>query len=465
MSRSSNVSSPHLPVAPFRRLIRPLERFLRIESASGVVLLACTALALTLANSSVAEAIHKLWHTQVSIQIGGVHIGGELGHFIINDVLMTVFFFVVGLEIKREIVAGELRDPRKAALPVVAALGGMLVPAGIYYALQAGQPGERGWGIPMATDIAFVVGIMALLGPRVPLGLKIMLLSLAIADDIGAVVVIAVFYAGDLHYFMLLLAAGGLLFTAMLNQVGVRSVWVYLIVGLGFWLAVHKSGVHPTIAGVLLGLMTPAEAWVSRTALRLSIADLQAKLVGEAGEDVAVEDLELLAFAARESVSPLERLEHALHPWAGFLIMPLFALANAGVHVEAAEITHPVAVATALGLCVGKPLGVMLFSVVAVWLGLAKLPHGVNWWLMLGGGCLAGIGFTMSLFVAGLALAGDPHLLAAGKIGTLAGSVCSAVIGTTVLLVVLRKPRVSRPRASARGLQMPAPSGAENTEI
>jgi NhaA family Na+:H+ antiporter len=433
----------HLPVAPVHRLVDPLVRFLQIESASGLVLLACTVLALVLANSPAADSYHRFWETHVALEVGGVSLGGELEHFVVNDVLMTLFFFVVGLEIKRELVAGELRDARKAALPVVAALGGMLVPAGIYMALQAGEPGFRGWGIPMATDIAFVVGILAVLGPRVPLGLKIMLLSLAIADDIGAVVVIAVFYSTDPNLFMLLLAAAGLSLTAILNQIGARSVPVYVIVGAGVWLALYKSGGHPTIAGVLLGLMTPSAEWVGRTALRLSITDLQAK-IADPDEDVSVEDLDLLAFAAKESVSPLERLEHLLHPWAGFLVMPLFALANAGVRIDTGELTHPVALAVALGLLVGKPVGVLLFSYAAVRAGIGKLPEGVSWGVLAGGGCLAGIGFTMSLFVAGLALGGDARMLAAGKIGTLTGSVCSAVVGTAVLLFVLRN------RAAAR---------------
>jgi NhaA family Na+:H+ antiporter len=436
---STPAAARYLPVAPIRRFVRPLARFLRIESASGLVLLACTCFALVMANTRAADAFHKFWSTPIWLEIGGFRIGGELGHFFINDVLMTVFFFVVGLEIKREMIAGELRDARKAVLPVVAALGGMLVPAVIFMALQAGQPGFRGWGIPMATDIAFVVGIMALLGPRVPIGLKILLLSLAIADDIGAVVVIAVFYAHELHLFLLLLGAAGVALTAILAEVGVRATPVYVFVGAGVWLAFYHSGVHPTIAGVILGLMTPPGEWVTRTALRLSISDLQAKLEHDPHEETTVEDLELLAFTARESVSPLERLEHVLHPWVGFVIMPLFALANAGVRLEPREITNPVTIAAALGLFLGKPIGVMLFSFIAVRSGFAKLPQGVGWGLLFGGGCLAGIGFTMSLFVADLAFEGDENLLAAGKIGTLAGSVLSAIVGVTALLIVLRK--------------------------
>jgi NhaA family Na+:H+ antiporter len=435
-------ASPHLPVPRIWRFTRPLARFLQIESVSGAVLLICTAVALVLANLPTAEAYHAFWHLRVAVAIGSFTLGGELGHFFVSNVLMTIFFFVVGLEIKRELVAGELRDARKAALPVAAALGGMLVPAGIYMAMQArhvGTPPFRGWGVPMATDIAFVVGIMAVLGKRVPLGLKIMLLSLAIADDIGAVIVIAAFYSSGLDGFMLLYAGAGFALIRILNEVGVRSVTVYLVVGAFIWLAVYQSGVHPTVAGVMLGLLTPSEVWVGRDALRLSITDLQAQLASGLGETVMVEDLELLAFAARESVSPLERLEHTLHPWVGFAIMPLFALANAGVHLELKALAEPVAVAVAVALLFGKPLGVVLFSALAVRLGVAKLPQGVSWLVLLGGGILAGIGFTMSLFVAGLAFPGHPELLAEAKIGIILGSVLSAVAGTALLLYALRK--------------------------
>jgi NhaA family Na+:H+ antiporter len=276
---------------------------------------------------------------------------------------------------------------------------------------------------------------MAVLGKRVPFGLKILLLSLAIADDIGAVVVIAVFYNSGLDFAMLGLAAAGFAVTFGLNRAGVRSVPVYVVVGALIWFAVYKSGVHPTIAGVMLGLLTPASAWVGDKTLVEVLRDAMVHAPGEGPE--RRETLKTVEFTAREGVSPLERLEVGLHPWVGFLVMPLFALANAGVPVEAGELTNPVALAVALGLFVGKPVGILLFSYLAVRAGFAALPRGVNWWAVLGGGCLAGIGFTMSLFVAGLAFEGREGLLAAGKIGTLAGSVCSAVVGTVILLLAL----------------------------
>lgn len=430
----------HLPVPRVQRWVRPFVRFLQIESASGVVLLICTAVALGLANSPWAEAFAGFWETHLRIGIGPWELDESLLHWI-NDALMAIFFFVVGLEIKREIVAGELRDPRKAALPIMAALGGMIAPATLYWLLLSGQPGESGWGIPMATDIAFVVGFLALLGPRVPFGLKIMMLSLAIADDIGAVLVIAIFYSTTISLPALLLATLGFGVAFLLNRVGVRRVPIYVVVGAFIWLAFLKSGVHPTVAGVMLGLLTPASAWVGDRAFIDVVADVLSSLrIDRNGkpENHHKQLLGQLEMAARESTSPLERLETGLHPWVAFLIMPLFALGNAGVSVEMAAIGHPVALAVAAGLVIGKPLGIVLFSWLAVKVGLARLPAGVNWKIMVGAGCLAGIGFTMSLFIASLALSED--LLAAGKIGTLIGSALSTAFGCSLLVLFLPRP-------------------------
>lgn len=421
-----------LPNPPVNQWTRPLARFLQIESAGGLVLFACMIAALGVANSPWAEPFSAFWHTHVGLEVGPFAIGGELGHFFVNDVLMTIFFFVVGLEIKRELVAGELRDPRKAALPVAAALGGMLVPAAIYLTLMAGKPGAKGWGIPMATDIAFVVGVMALLGRRVPFGLKIMLLSLAIADDIGAVLVIAAFYSASLSFGALALAGLGFVTTYALNRTGVRAVPVYVVVGAGIWLAVYKSGVHPTVAGVMLGLMTPSSAWIGDATLLEVLEEAIRRAPGEGPE--RFHTLSTVQFTAREGVSPLVRLETGLHPWVGFVIMPLFALANAGVQIKPAALADPIALAVALGLFLGKPAGIVLVSWLAVRARVAKLPTGVNWWMMVGAGALGGIGFTMSLFIAGLGL--DAEHLPAGKVGTLIGSAASAVAGATILLVV-----------------------------
>lgn len=420
-----------LPQPKALRFTRPLTRFLEVESAGGIVLILAATVAVLLANSPAAADFQQFWHTRIGIEIGAFRLGGELGHFFVNDVLMTIFFFVVGLEIKRELVSGELREWQKAALPVFAAAGGMVVPAGLYMVLRWGEPDFRGWGIPMATDIAFVVGAMALLGKRVPFGLKIVLLSLAIADDIGAVLVIAVCYSGGLDFGMLGLAVVGFGLAVLLNRAGVRSVPIYLLVGVGIWLATYKSGVHPTVAGVMLGLLTPASAWIGDATLVEVLRDVAARAPGEGPE--RFEALTTAEFAAREGVSPLERLETALHPWVGYVVMPLFALANAGVSIQIGAMRNPVAFAVALGLLLGKPVGIVLFSWVAIKSRAAKLPSGVTWSAMLGGGCLAGIGFTMSLFVAGLAFEGSEEHLAAAKIGILCGSCLSALAGATVL--------------------------------
>ena len=415
--------------------MEPLARFLEIESASGILLVICTIIALVLANSPWAAAWNAFWHTHVHIGAGTWQLDASLAHWV-NGGLMTVFVFLVGLEIKRELIDGELRTVRKAALPIVAAIGGMAAPAAIFLLLAGSGAGARGWGIPMATDIAFAVGILALLGRRVPIGLKIFLLALAIADDIGAILVIALFYSGAIKVAALGLAALGLALIFGMNRLGVRSVVAYWLVGAGVWLAMHYSGIHPTIAGVALGLMTPGRAWVAGESLTELLLDAVDRLDGEIerphGRSRLVGDLTL---TARESISPLERLEVALHPWVAFVIMPIFALANAGVALQPAAATHQIAWAVAAGLLIGKPLGITLFAWLAVKSGAAQLPAGVNWRAVLGAGCLGGIGFTMSLFIASLALEGT--LLDAGKIGILAGSTISAAAGLALLLAFL----------------------------
>jgi NhaA family Na+:H+ antiporter len=426
-----------LPTAPVERWLTPVRRFLHIEAASGMVLLACTVVALVLANSPLAGRFAAIWKTKVELKIGDFELADDVGHFVINDGLMAIFFFVIGLEIKREIVTGELRELRKALLPIFAAIGGMVVPAGVYLALQWGQPGQRGWAIPMATDIAFVVGFLALFRKRVPFSLKIMLLSLAIVDDLGAVLVIAFVFTGSLAWNWLAAAAVGFGLTFGLNRAGVRSVGVYVLIGAGIWVAVYKSGIHPTVAGVLLGLLTPASAWVGDKTFLAVVGGLWERLQAYGQRDKEWHgDLYQLKIAARETVSPLHRLETALHPWVGYVIMPLFALANAGVPVEAAGLTDPVAIAVAVGLAVGKPVGIVLFCFLVIRLGLTALPEGVSWLMLLGGACLGGIGFAMALFINGLAFpVGEfPAKEAAGKIGTLLGSLVSAVLGACFLL-------------------------------
>ncbi len=412
---------------------------MHVEASSGIVLLAATIAALVLANSPFSEGFLNLWRMEVGFSLGSFEMYDSLKHWI-NDGLMAIFFFVIGLEVKREIVLGELRDPRRAALPLFAALGGMIVPAGIYLALQWGEPAARGWGIPMATDIAFVVGGMAILGSRVPIGLRVVLLSLAIADDIGAILVIAIGYTESLNLTALILAFVGIGVVFALSRMGVRSFLVYTLVGTLVWLGFQQSGVHATIAGVILGLMTPAREYVG-VGLFGEVLDRARDIFhGGSWEDASHRAIKVARFQklARETVSPVEYLEGVLHPWVGFFIIPLFAFANAGVAIELSDFADPIAQAVAAGLVIGKPLGILLFSLLAIRVGLAKLPDGVGWGMMTGGGFLVGIGFTMALFIAGLALDGDA--LDAAKVGVLGASAVAATIGMVLLGWFLPKP-------------------------
>jgi len=427
-----------LPRGTIDRLTEPFVRFLHIEAASGVVLVVCTAIALVLANSPLADAFLGLWKTRVGFSIGSVSMDHSLRHWI-NDGLMVVFFFVIGLEVKRELVVGELRELRKASLPIAAALGGMIVPAGLYLLMIGDGEARSGWGIPMATDIAFVVGCMAVLGSRIPHSLRVLLLSLAIADDVGAILVIAIGYTDNLSLIALAWGFAGIALVWGMERLGIRSFGLYTLAGIGTWLAFHESGVHATIAGVILGLMTPARSHVNE-GLFAQLAQRAAEVVhGEGWQTDAHRAVEIrtLKRAARETISPLEYLEGLLHPWMGFVIMPIFALANAGVAIHLKALTEPLALAIGVGLVIGKPLGVVLFSFVAIKLGLASLPRGVGWGAVAGGGMLAGIGFTMALFIAGLALEGP--LLDVAKVGILEASFLAAVLGIGTLIAVLPK--------------------------
>jgi NhaA family Na+:H+ antiporter len=464
-------STDKIPVPRVAIWLIPVKRFLHIEATSGIVLMLSTLIALVIANSSWDQAFEKFWHTHVAFEFGKLKIDGHLGHLIVNDILMTIFFFVVGLEVKREVVAGELQDPRKALLPIIGAIGGVIVPALIYLAMQFGQEGQRGWAIPMATDIAFVVGILALFGSRIPFGLKIFLLTLAIVDDILAVLVIATVFTETIAWGYLFMALAGFALCALLNRIGVREVPIYVIVGVAIWVGFYKSGIHPTIAGVALGLMTPATAWIGRKTFLEVMTDFWDRIRDEHEHEHEHEhepghghghqnqqgnehehehkhgqlpvNLEQLRFLARESHSPLHRLEMGLHPWVAYAIMPIFALANAGVELDPVALTSGVSIAVAMGLALGKPLGIFLSCFLAVRMGWTKLPSGVNWPIFLGGACLGGIGFTMALFLNALSFPVDeyPGLEGAGKIGTLVGSALSAILGTLLLLVFTRTSR------------------------
>ncbi|TNF38177.1 MAG: Na+/H+ antiporter NhaA [Deltaproteobacteria bacterium] len=422
------------PRRPIDRLLDPLRRFLHVEAASGILLLVVTAVALVLANTPLAEHYFSFIEQRVVVGVGEAVLDYPLWYWV-NDGLMTLFFFVVGLEIKRELISGELADKKKAMLPVVAAIGGAILPAAIFTGVIGGGPGADGWGIPMATDIAFVVGAMALLGDRVPHGLKVFVLSAAIADDLLAVLVIAVFYSHGLAVGWLLAAAVGFVAVWFMKKSGVRSIGAYVLVGAAIWLFTLKSGIHPTIAGVILGLMTPAAAWLGREA-----ADVVAK-----GADALSTPDELsnpgsalvhANLAAREARSPLERIETALHPWVAFLVMPIFAFVNAGVPLAGAAEDSIVPLAIVLGLLVGKPIGLVLFAYLAVRFAGALLPARVSWPMLAATGLLAGVGFTMSLFIASLGLEGP--LLTSAKMGILAGSGIALALGLVALLLTTR---------------------------
>lgn len=421
-------------------LLRPFEIFFGLESASGILLLLGAVVALVWANSPFGALYFNLWDTPVTVGVGEFALSKSLHHWI-NDGLMAVFFFVVGLEIKREVLVGELASPKKAALSVVAAIGGMLVPAAFYALLNMGSAGAAGWGIPMATDIAFAVGVLALLGNRVPLALKVFVTAVAIVDDLGAVLVIAFFYTAEIAWSALGLAAIVFMALLLINRLGIRRVEPYALLGTVLWFAFLKSGIHATIAGVLLAMTIPARRLIDSSQY-LERAKL---LVAEFAEDVRSglseptadqrDALHSLEVATEQIQTPLTRLEHALHPWVAFLIMPLFALANAGVSLGGeigATLTSPITLGVILGLFLGKQVGILVAAWISTRMGLAVLPSGVSMRQIWGVAMLCGIGFTMSLFIAGLAFT-DAALLDSAKVGILAASLLSGAVGGIVL--------------------------------
>ena len=416
-----------------RAVFRPIESFLHVEASSGILLLLAAAVALVWANSGWSESYSRLWHTPLTIGLGGWSMQKDL-HFWINEFLMTVFFLLAGLEIKRELVNGALSDARRAALPLAAAVGGMVVPAAIFVTINAGQPGVHGWGVPMATDIAFAVGVMALLGRRAHPALRVLLLAFAIIDDVGAILVIAIFYSSGLAVDGLVVAGGGLLLALVFLWTGVRPGLVFGFPLLVMWAGLYRAGIHPTIAGVLLGLLIPVRAWygpqgfmhVAQRAL-----DEFRRLVDAGSPDHGLmEPLDEIAVAQREAVAPGVRGEAALHPWVAFGIMPLFALANAGVNLQGIDFAIPggwaVIAGISLGLFIGKPLGVLTMSWLSVRLRLCVLPDGVGWSAIMIMGVAGGIGFTMAIFISELAFAGN-DLLELAKLGVLVGTAVSGI--------------------------------------
>jgi NhaA family Na+:H+ antiporter len=434
-----------LPKVPMDRFSKPFRQFLRIEAAAGVALLLCIFGALALSNSPWSDPYLAFWEMSVGLQLGEIHFSRSLKHWI-NDGLMTFFFFVVALELKREVVLGELRDPRMAALSLAGALGGMAVPATLYLMLARGDGAAHGWGTVMATDTAFVIGCLAILGRRIPQSLRLFLLSLAIFDDIGAILVVAIGYGGPLNWWALALAAGGLAIVLALARLGMRSIPVYALMGGLVWFAFDVSGIHPTLAGVALGLMTPARGWVSDNRLRAILDHVVANPPGDhwAGDSKERNDLRRAGVAIKEALSPVERLEIVLHPWVALIFMPLFALANAGVEIRSVDLEGTVPAAVFIGFVIGKPLGVLLFSFLAVRLRLALRPPSLNWPLVAAGGLLTGMGFTMALFIAELAF--SPAHLNAAKLGIFGASVVSGAFGLLVLTCLTSRSK----RASER---------------
>jgi NhaA family Na+:H+ antiporter len=412
-----------------RLIARPLRTFLSTETAGGLVLLAATLLALVWANSPLNESYNALWETELSFRFGDFRVSEDLRHWV-NDALMVLFFFVVGLEIKRELVVGELNDARKAALPALAALGGMVVPALFYLAFNAGGPASDGWGIPMATDIAFAVGALALMGNRVPSGLKVFVLSLAVVDDIGAIIVIALFYSSGLEFDWLFVAFSLLVMMLALNRLRVLWVPAYVVLGAGVWFATLESGVHATIAGVALGLLTPARPSDPR-----GVSDVLDKSAALSLETDA-QNVRAVTLEAQEVVSVAERLEHLLHPYTSYIIIPLFALANAGVLLDGeafrAALSSEVTLGIVSGLVLGKIIGISAMSWLAVRLKLGRLPEGVGKRHLVGGAAVAGIGFTVSLFITALAF-DDPSLIDSAKTGVFTASIIAGLVGAAVL--------------------------------
>ena len=416
---------------PLARLVaRPVREFLRVEAAGSILLLLAAAAALIWANSPWASSYDALWHAHLVIDVGPLHLDESIQHWV-NDALMVIFFFVVGLEIKYELVNGDLRDPKTAALPIIAAIGGMVVPAALYLALNPpGSDGNAGWGIPMATDIAFAVGVLGVLGRRIPSAARLFLLTLAIVDDIGAILVIAVFYTSDLSLTWLAIAIGLLAVMVVARLLRVWSVVVYAILGVGVWFALLESGVHATLAGVAIGLLAPAKPLLNEVVARGYATDALRD------RHLDPDELARLRFLLKESVSVVERLISTLHPLSAYVVLPIFALANAGVELGAISkvFTEPVGLGIILGLVLGKPVGIFLTSYLAVRLGVARLPEGTSWPMVLGLGAVAGIGFTVSIFIAGLSFPGADLLTEEAKIAILLASLFAAIVGVAVLL-------------------------------
>lgn len=450
--------SEQLPQSPIDWITQPLGRFFKIEAAAGLVLLLFTLLALYLANSQFSAQFAALWEIPIGISVGSLSFERSL-HAWINDAVMTLFFFLIALELKRELVLGELRKPKLALLSISAAAGGMIVPASIYLLFQFGQAGQHGWGTVMATDTAFVIGCLALLGTRIPKSLRIFMLSLAIVDDLGAIMVVALGYGNTLDWLFLGAAFIGLVIIKCMSSLGIRSLALFFAAGSILWLMIDAAGIHPTVTGVVLGLMTPTSRWVSDNKLHDIVNALWRPIAKEYTDQTHLHTrlLRTAESAAREALSPVERLEFLLHPWVGFVVMPLFAFANAGIPLNNQDMPTSIMLAIFFSFALGKPAGVCLFSWFAIQTKLAERPAELSWGLILAGGILAGIGFTMAIFIANLAYA--PEQINAAKLGILTASLFSSVIGIALLFFISGKNQTAgkseEQKMSTKRLQYP----------
>ncbi len=419
-----------------RRFARPIQKFMEVEASAGGALLVMAVIAMVWANSPLSDSYFDLWRSHVEISFGPVHLFSHSLQAFVNDALMAIFFFVVGLEIKREVVLGRLRDPRAAALPVMAGAGGMLFPALVYVLIVMGEGGAalNGWAVPTATDIAFSLGVVSLLGSRVAPGAKLFLLALAIADDIGAIIIIAFFYSGSLQWNWLTWGILTLVAVAVAGRVGIRARSFYLPMALLAWVCIHESGVHPTLVGVALAFITPSRPMYSAEELydkgQRILRSFPRHITTYHQREEADHQVMALTEVARESVAPLARNEHRLLAWSSFLVLPIFALANAGVRLEgdASQLLQPVALGTALGLLVGKTAGISLFTWLAVRMGWGILPEGMGARDVVALAAVAGIGFTVAIFVSGLAFV-DQGLIDQAKLGILSGSLLAGLLG------------------------------------
>jgi NhaA family Na+:H+ antiporter len=431
--------------SPIDKLISPVNRFIQLEYTSGIVLLMSVIIAIVWVNSPFSASYHHLWGINFTIGFDNSTLTHSL-HSWVNDGLMAVFFFVIGLELKREFMAGELSSVSKASLPMMAALGGMLVPAAIYYLINKGTSTENGWGIPMATDIAFALALLSMAGKHIPSSVKVFLSALAVADDLGAVLVIAFFYSANLHFGPLMIGLVFLLVLGLANVLGVRNTAFYLIIGFGVWVGFLLSGVHATIAGVLVAFTIPARTKIDEkrysTRLRELSYDFDKEIpncstLTTPKQHEAIEHIKKLSLAAQ---TPLQKIEHSLHPWVAFIIMPLFALANAGIVIGPnffSSLANPVSIGVIIGLVAGKFIGVLLFTWLIVKLKVAQLPQKANWAHIIGVAALAGVGFTMSLFVSALAF-DKPDYIEQAKYGILIASLLAGLTGLFILKLVAK---------------------------